>query len=42
MTTNAINMGLTVFVIVSVCTLVLIAAARWASVWLMGRAKKTA
>jgi carbon starvation protein len=33
-TINVLNMGLTIFVIASVCTLLLIAAARWLSVWL--------
>ena len=34
---NALNMGLTIFVIASVCTLVIIAACRWVSVWLANR-----
>jgi carbon starvation protein len=33
-TINAMNMGLTIFVIASVCTLVLIAVNRWLTVWL--------
>ena len=35
-TISAINMGLTIFVIACVCSLVLIAVARWVSVWMTG------
>ena len=38
-TINALNMGLTIFVIASVCTLVLIAINRWISVWLLASSK---
>jgi carbon starvation protein len=41
-TVNLLNAGLTVFVIVAVVTLVVIAAARWASVWMMSRHPKRA
>ena len=40
-TINALNMGLTIFVIASVCTLVVMAAARWGAVWMAGRAKRS-
>jgi carbon starvation protein len=36
-TVNTLNAGLTIFVVAAVCTLVLIAVARWVSVWLAGR-----
>jgi len=39
---NAVNMGLTLFVILSVCMLVLIAVARWLAVWLGGNQRRGA
>ncbi len=41
-TKNALNLGLTLFVIVSVCMLVLIALARWVAVWLGGNQRRGA
>jgi carbon starvation protein len=41
-TKNALNLGLTLFVIVSVCMLVLIAVARWLAVWLGGNQRRGA
>jgi carbon starvation protein len=41
-TKNALNLGLTLFVIISVSMLVLIALARWAAVWLGGNGRRGA
>ena len=41
-TVNYLNMGLTIFVIACVCTLVLIAVCRWAAVWLASRSRAPA